>query len=62
MESVQSTWKFCRNEPESGRAPIPLDALHALQDWRRGHPRRAYQDRAQHPVRATSTSWSQGWP
>lgn len=42
MESVQSTWKFCRKETGPAREPTSLGALHALQAWRRGHPGRAY--------------------
>ena len=43
MQSLEANWRFVRTPP-SGKAcgPVSLDALHALQCWRVGHPGRAF--------------------
>lgn len=43
MQSLEAIWRFFRTPPP-GRTcgPVSLDALHALQCWRVGHPGRAF--------------------
>lgn len=43
MQTSEAMWRFVRT-PWSGGAwgPLGLDALHALQCWRVGHPGRAF--------------------
>lgn len=44
MESITATWSFVRpgKADRVGRGPLVLDALHALQCWRVGHPGRMF--------------------
>lgn len=44
MEPLSATWSFIRpwEVADTRRCPLVLDALHALQCWRVGHPGRMF--------------------